>query len=60
MIKSNELVFTNLDEIPNKSVLNDGDMLSFEHVEGGHSYDSYYVYNLTNYLNDIADASHQR
>ena len=42
MIKSNELVFTNLDEIPKKSTLNDGDVLSFEHVENGHSYDSYY------------------
>ena len=58
--KSNELVFNNSQEIPDKNTLDKGDILQFEHVEGYGSTDSYLVYNDVYYLRDMADAHKQR
>lgn len=58
MYKSNELVFTNADEVPDKATLDMSDALLIEHLDN--SYDNYYIYNLTNNLNNIADKSIHR
>ena len=58
MYKSNELIFTNADEVPNKAMLDAADALIIEHLDN--SYDNYYIYNLTNNLNNIADKSLHR
>ena len=58
MYKSNELIFTNADEVPNKTMLDAADALIIEHLDN--SYDNYYIYNLTNNLNNIADKSLHR
>jgi hypothetical protein len=53
MYKSNELVFTNSEVIPDKTTLDKGDILIFEHYEN--SSDSFQLYNELNYLTDTAD-----
>ena len=50
MYKSNELIFTNEDVIPDKTTLDKGDILIFEHLEN--SVDDYHSYAITNYLMD--------
>ena len=52
-IQSRELVFTNADVVPDKTTLDKGDILIFEHKE--QSYDDYQVYNITNYLMNASD-----
>ena len=58
--KSNELVFSNSQEIPDKHTLDKSDVLQFEHVEGQYSTDSYLVYNDIYYLRDTADEYRDR
>ena len=58
MYKSNELVFTNEDVIPDKTTLDKGDILIFEHLEN--SADNYQSYNITNYLMDERDKTLNR
>lgn len=58
MYKSDELVFKNADRIPEVANIETGDLLIFKH--GERSRDDYQCYNLTNYLMDSADASHNR
>lgn len=52
-IQSRELVFTNADVVPDKTTLDKGDILIFEHKE--QSYDDYQVYSITNYLMNASD-----
>jgi hypothetical protein len=58
MYKSNELVFTNADVVPDKATLDSGDILTFEHFEN--STDSFNVYSVTNYLMDSSDSTKTR
>ena len=58
MYKSNELVFTNSEVIPDKTTLDKGDILIFEHYEN--SSDSFQLYNELNYLTDAADEQKAR
>lgn len=58
MYKSNELVFTNSEVIPDKTTLDKGDILIFEHYEN--SSDSFQTYNGLNYLTDAADEQKAR
>jgi hypothetical protein len=58
MYKSNELIFTNEDVIPDKTTLDKGDILIFEHLDN--SVDDYQSYAITNYLMDERDASLNR
>ena len=58
MYKSNELVFSNTDRIPEIANIETGDLLLIKHIDK--SRDGYQCYNLTNYLMDSADASHLR
>ena len=58
MYKSNELVFRNADHIPEVANIETGDLLIFKH--GERSRNDYQCYNLTNYIMDSADASHNR
>jgi hypothetical protein len=60
MYKSDELVFRNSDRIPEVANIETGDLLIFEHPGGGKSRTDYQCYNITNYLMDMADASHTR
>lgn len=60
MYKSDELVFRNADRIPEVANIETGDLLIFEHSQDGKSRNDYQCYNLTNYLMDSADASHNR
>ena len=60
MYKSDELVFSNADRIPEVANIETGDLLIFEHSQDGKSRNDYQCYNLTNYLMDSADASHNR
>ena len=53
MYKSNELIFTNEDVIPDKTTLDKGDILTFEHLSN--STDNYQSYSITNYLMDSSD-----
>jgi hypothetical protein len=53
MYKSNELIFTNEDVIPDKTTLDKGDILTFEHLSN--STDKYQSYSITNYLMDSSD-----
>ena len=52
-IQSRELIFTNADVVPDKTTLDKGDILIFEHKE--QSYDDYQVYSITNYLMNASD-----
>lgn len=58
MYKSNELVFTNEDTIPDKTTADQGDILIFEHLEN--STDSYQKYAISNYLMDSRDSNYHR
>jgi hypothetical protein len=58
MFKSNELVFTNKDPIPEEATMDTGDLLIFEHQEN--SLDDYQIYTITNYLFDGADETKVR
>ena len=58
MYKSNELIFTNEDVIPDKTTLDKGDILIFEHLDN--SVDDYHSYSITNYLMDENDVSLDR
>jgi hypothetical protein len=58
MFRSNELVFTNRDEIPNASILDKTDGLMIEHLVD--SFDHYPLYNEINYLQDGANAFKSR
>ena len=58
--KSNELVFVNSQEIPDKVTLDKSDILQFEHVEGQGSSESYQIYNEIYYLRDSADEYKER
>jgi hypothetical protein len=58
MYVSNELVFTNKDEIPNSVILDTLDGLTIEHLDN--SLSSYFVYGESNYLNDMADERKHR
>ena len=53
MYKSNELIFTNSDVIPDKTTLDKGDILIFEH--GENSSDNFQLYNELGYLMDASD-----
>ncbi len=58
MYKSNELVFTNEDVIPDKTTLDKGDILIFEH--GENSQDNFQVYTELTFLQDAADEQKAR
>lgn len=58
MYVSNELVFTNSQEIPDKTTLDKTDILMFEHLQN--SSKEYYLYNETMKLTNIADGSKSR
>ena len=58
MYKSNELIFTNSEVIPDKTTLDKGDILIFEHLTN--SQDDFQSYGITNYLMDAADESRIR
>ena len=58
MYTSNELVFTNSEVVPDKTTLDKGDILTFEHKEN--SSEDFQIYNITNYLRDNADATKSR
>lgn len=53
MYISNELIFTNQDEVPNVTAIDKADGLEITH--GAESSDSYLLYNETNYLQDSAN-----
>lgn len=55
MYTSNELVFTNQDEIPNTAAIDKADGLSIEHLS--ESFDVYPLYNESNWLQDSKNAS---
>jgi hypothetical protein len=55
---SNELVFTNDNTIIDPAILERGDILTIVH--GDKSQDAYNIYNITNYVNNLADAMHNR
>lgn len=57
---SDELVFTNVDDIPDKSTLDKSDALVIKHKEKGNSRDNYNCYAMTNYLLNAADSSIER
>ena len=52
MYKSNELIFTNSDVIPDKTTLDKGDILIFEHLEN--SSDKHQLYTELGYLQDVS------
>jgi len=54
MYKSNELIFTNDQNIVDKDTLEKTDVVIFEHLDN--SSDAYYLYTDTNYLIDSAEA----
>ena len=58
MYKSNELVFTNSDVIPDKTTLDKGDILIFEH--GERSSDNFSLYSDLGILMDAADEHYAR
>ena len=58
MYKSNELVFTNSDVIPDKTTLDKGDILIFEH--GERSSDNFSLYSDLGILMDSADEHYAR
>lgn len=58
MYKSNELVFTNSDVIPDKTTLDKGDILIFEH--GERSSDNFSLYSDLGVLMDAADEQYSR
>ena len=58
MYKSNELIFTNSEVVPDKTTLDKGDILIFDHLEN--STDSYQIYNITNNLMDARDETFVR
>lgn len=59
MYTSNELIFTNLDEVPNVIAIDKADGLQIEHLEN--SFDSYFLYSgSSNNLWDISQASKTR
>ena len=58
MYKSNVLEFVNADVVPDKTTLDQGDILIFEH--GENSADGFQSYAITNYLMDAADESRLR
>ena len=58
MYKSNELIFTNSEVVPDKTTLDKGDIITFEHLEN--SSDDFQLYNTTNYLRDSSDATRSR
>ena len=58
MYKSNELTFINSEVVPNKTTLDKGDILIFEHLKN--STDSYQSYSITNYLMDGSDEIRSR
>lgn len=58
MYESNELIFTNEDNIPDKTTRDKGDILIFEHLDN--SMDSFQSYSITNYLMDERDANLHR
>lgn len=57
---SDELEFTNADDIPDKSTLDKSDALIIKHKEKGNSQDNYNCYAMTNYLLNAADSSIER
>lgn len=58
MYKSNELVFMNSDVIPDKTTLDKGDILIFEHLE--RSSDNFQLYTELGRLMDAADEQYSR
>lgn len=58
MYKSNELVFDNSEVVPDKTTLDKGDILIFEHKEN--SCDDFQSYAITNYLMDGSDETRIR
>jgi hypothetical protein len=58
MYKSNELVFTNSEVVPDKTTLDKGDILIFEHLTN--SSDDFQSYSITNYLMDASDETRER
>ena len=58
MYKSNELEFTNSEVIPDKTTLDKGDILIFEHFDN--SADSFHCYQITNELLDGSDEHKHR
>ena len=58
MYKSNELIFTNSEVVPDKTTLDKGDILIFEHLTN--SSDSFQLYGITNYLMDMSDETKLR
>lgn len=58
MYKSNELVFTNKDVIPDKTTLDKGDILTFEHL--ANSTNTYQVYDVSYYLMNRSDEHRNR
>lgn len=57
---SNELIFSNSQEVIDEATADKGDVLQFEHVEGQNSNDSYQIYNESYYLRDSADEYRER
>ena len=55
MFESNEIVFTNLDDVPDATTVDKSDAIVIKH--GENSQDTYQSYGLTNYLVNAADAS---
>ena len=58
MYKSNELIFDNSEVVPDKTTLDKGDILIFEHKEN--SCDDFQSYAITNYLMDASDETRIR
>ena len=52
MYKSDELVFSNSENVPDVTTLEQGDILIFEHKDN--SLDNYQIYGITNYLMDAS------
>lgn len=57
---SNELEFTNADDVPDKALLDKSDALVIRHVTDSGSQDNYNCYAMTNYLLNAADSSVER
>lgn len=59
MYTSNELIFTNADEVPNTAAIDKADGLQIEHLDN--SFDSYFLYNASsNNLWDSSNANKSR
>ena len=58
MYESNELVFTNLDDVPDPTTVDKTDAIYIVHESN--SQESYQLYGINTYLNNLADASKVR